>query len=162
MASVISSSFRKLGVMRFTASNTSGPNMYTPTNARSPIGSTGFSTSRTTRPSRSSATPNLRGSGTRASRICAAGRSRSNSRTKFVIPLFSRLSPRYITNGSRPMNRSLIFTACASPRGASCSIYSMRAPQCEPSPTAPRISACVSPTTMPMSWMPAATMASIP
>ena len=39
-----------------------------------------------------------------------------------AMPRFSRLSPRYITNGSSPMNGWLIFTACASPRGASCSM----------------------------------------
>ena len=50
------------------------------------------------------------------------GPSRANSSTNSVIPLFRRLSPRYITNGSRPMNGSLISTACASPRGASCSM----------------------------------------
>ena len=64
------------------------------------MGSFGFSTSRTTLPLRSSATPNICGSGTRASRICAAGFSRANSSTKCVMPLLSRLSPRYITNGS--------------------------------------------------------------
>src|SRR4029434_2751005 len=48
--------------------------------------------------------------------------SRLNSCTTCVMPLCSRLSPRYITNGSRPMNGSLILTACANPRGASCSM----------------------------------------
>ena len=47
---------------------------------------------------------------------------RRTPRRTCVIPLFSRLSPRYITNGSPPMNGSLISTACASPRGASCSM----------------------------------------
>jgi hypothetical protein len=41
-------------------------------------------------------------------------------------------------------------------------MYSIRTPHREPSPTAPRISACVSPTTMPMSRMPAAAIASMP
>ncbi len=50
------------------------------------------------------------------------GASRTNSSTNCVMPLFSRLSPRYITNGSLPMNGSLIRTACARPRGASCSM----------------------------------------
>jgi hypothetical protein len=67
-----------------------------------------------------------------------------------------------MTKGSPPMNGSLIFTACASPRGASCSMYSTRTPNRDPSPTAARISACVSPTTIPMSRMPAAAIASMP
>ena len=70
----------------------------------------------------SSATPNICGSGTGVSRICAAGCSRTNCSTNGTIPLLSRLSPRYITNGSSPMNGSLIRTACARPRGASCSM----------------------------------------
>ncbi len=60
------------------------------------------------------------------------------------------------------MKLSLIFTACARPLGASCSMYTTRTPHADPSPTAARISACVSPTTMPMSRMPASAIASIP
>ena len=119
MASVISSSLRKLGLMRLTDSKIAGLNRYTPTSARSLFGSFGFSMSRTTRPFSSSATPNICGSGTCASRICAAGRSRWNSSTNGAMPLLSRLSPRYITNGSWPRNPSLMSTACARPRGAS-------------------------------------------
>jgi hypothetical protein len=48
---------------------------------------------RTTLPSESSATPNICGSGTRASRIWAAGRSERNSSTNGPMPLLSRLSP---------------------------------------------------------------------
>jgi hypothetical protein len=148
--------------MRLTESNTAGENMYTPTSARSLFGVLGFSTRLTTRPLTSSATPNICGSGTRVNRICAAGASRVNSSTKAVIPLFSRLSPRYMTNESRPMKGSLIRTAWASPRGASCGMYVTRTPQAEPSPTAARISASVSPTTIPISLMPAATSDSMP
>ena len=57
MASVISSSPRAEGLMALADSMIDGLNMYTPTRARSLLGSGGFSTRRTTRPSSSSATP---------------------------------------------------------------------------------------------------------
>ena len=54
-------------------------------------------------------------------------------------------------------------TAWARPSGASCSMYSIATPNCEPSPAAARISPPVSGAMMiPTSRMPAAAMASIP
>ena len=69
--------FLKLGAIWFTESKISEPNMYAD-QRQVAYGSFGFSTRRTTLPLRSSATPNICGSGTRASRICAAGFSRAN------------------------------------------------------------------------------------
>jgi hypothetical protein len=78
----------------------SGPNMYTPTSARSLFGSFGFSTSgrrgrRTARRRRTSADP------ARA----PAGSARPASRVELLDEAgdasLSRLSPRYMTNGSR-------------------------------------------------------------
>ena len=78
------------------------------------------------------------------------------------MPSLSRLSPRYMTNGSSPRKASLMSTACARPSGASCGRYVTLMSNRLPSPTAASISACVSPTTMPTSVMPAARMASRP
>src|SRR5438309_190586 len=83
-------------------------------------GVVGFSTRRTTRPPASSATPNCCGFGTRARRIWAFGAVARNSSTSDVSPARSRLSPRYMTNGSPPTKASAIRTAWASPSGASC------------------------------------------
>ncbi len=71
------------------------------------------------------------------------------------MPSASRLSPRYMTNGSPRRKSSEISTACARPRGASCGTYVTSRPKREPSPTAARISACVSPTMIATSRMPA-------
>ena len=81
-----------------------------------------------------------------ASSRARAGSARSasrwwNSHTNGVMPSLIRLSPRYMTNGSPSMQRSEILTACASPSGASCSMYVTSSPKLEPSPTAARISA---------------------
>ena len=73
MASVISSSPRADGMMAFTASKIVESNMYTPTSARSEGGVFGFSMSRTTLPSRSSATPNWLGLGTACEQDLAIG-----------------------------------------------------------------------------------------
>ena len=73
MASVISSSPRGDGLMAFTASKIVASNMYTPTSARSEGGVFGFSMSRTTLPSRSSATPNWLGLGTAREQDLAVG-----------------------------------------------------------------------------------------
>ena len=71
---MISSSPRGDGSMAATASWMAGVNRYTPTSARLDGGCSGFSTSRTTWPSSSTAaTPKRWGSGTGHSRICAAG-----------------------------------------------------------------------------------------
>ena len=61
--------------------------------------SCGFSTSRTTRSPSRTATPNRSGSRTRARKICASGRVRSNSSTNRPSPSSRTLSPRYIRNG---------------------------------------------------------------
>src|SRR3989304_5965453 len=71
------------------------------------------------------------------------------------------LSPKNITKRSSPRKSRLIFTACASPSGASCGMKAMLTPQRPPSPTAARISGPVSPVTMPMWVMPASRMASM-
>ncbi len=73
-----------------------------------------------------------------------------------------RLSPRYMQKGSVPRKGSETRTACASPSGASCSMYVTETPNRLPSPTASRISWRVSPTTMPISRIPEAASASIP
>ena len=79
------------------------------------------------------------------------------------MPSRSRLSPRYITNGDVPRNGSAVSTACASPLGSSCSMYSIFSPKSVPSPTAVRISPPVSGATMiPTSTMPASAIASSP
>ena len=79
------------------------------------------------------------------------------------MPPCSRLSPRYITNGELPRNGSAVNTACASPAGSSWTMYSIRTPNCEPSPATARISSPVSGAMMmPTSVMPAAAIASMP
>ncbi len=79
------------------------------------------------------------------------------------MPPCSRLSPRYMTNGSSPRNGSAVSTACARPDGASCSTYVICTPNREPSPTASRISPPVSGAMMiPTSSMPASAIASMP
>ena len=79
------------------------------------------------------------------------------------MPPWSRLSPRYMTNGELPRNGSAVSTAWASPAGSSCTMYSIRTPNCEPSPAAARISSPVSGAMMiPTSRMPAAAIASMP
>ena len=123
----------------------------------------GFSTSRTTFPSLSSATPYCSGSGTGVSRIIASGRSSRNAVTRSPIPPWSRLSPRYITNGDSPRNGSAVSTAWASPSGASCGMYVIRTPNFDPSPAASRISSPVSGAMMiPISSIPASAIASMP
>ena len=102
------------------------------------------------------------GSATFCRRMSASGSFCSNARTNGAMPSLSRLSPRYMTNGSSPRNASLMSTACASPSGASCGRYVTASPNRLPSPTAASISARVSPTTMPTSSIPAAFMASRP
>ena len=68
-----------------------------------------------------------------------------------------------MTNDESPRNSSAVSTACASPRGASCSMYWIETPKRSPSPAAARISAPVSGAmTIPMSVMPAAASDSIP
>ncbi len=79
-----------------------------------------------------------------------------------MIPSAMTLSPRYMTKGEPSRNFSEISTACARPRGASCGMYVIRAPKREPSPRAASISGRVSPTTTPISEIPAATIASTP
>ena len=74
IASVISYSPRHDGSSVSAASRIESSNRYTPTSARSLTNSFGFSTSRTTRSSSSTATPKCSGSGTRARKICASGR----------------------------------------------------------------------------------------
>ena len=86
------------------------------------MGSFGFSTSRTTLPFSSCATPNICG-------IRHAGQQDLRGR---LLPLeladelrdalVQQVVAQYITNGSSPMKSRLILTACARPRGASCSI----------------------------------------
>ena len=79
------------------------------------------------------------------------------------MPPWSRLSPRYITNGASPRNGSAVSTACASPAGSSWTMYVISTPNCEPSPAAARISSPVSGAMMiPTSVMPAAAIASMP
>ncbi len=79
------------------------------------------------------------------------------------MPSRSRLSPRYMTNGESAKNSSAVSTACASPSGASCSMYSIDTPNREPSPAAARISPPVSGAMMiPTSEMPALAIASMP
>ena len=68
-----------------------------------------------------------------------------------------------MTNGESPRNGSPVSTACASPSGASCSMYSILIPKRDPSPAASRISPPVSGATItPTSWMPASAIASSP
>ena len=97
------------------------------------------------------------------SSIRASGSSLLKVSTSSTMPSRSRLSPRYITNGESARNGSAVSTAWARPSGASCSMYSIATPNCEPSPAAARISPPVSGAMMiPTSRMPAAAMASIP
>ena len=53
-------------------------------------------------------------------------------------------------------------TQCARPSGASCGMYTMWAPNREPSPSAAITSSRVSPTMTPISVIPADTIASMP
>ncbi len=88
--------------MALTLAKTAGVKRYTPTSARSLRGSAGFSTSRTTRPSSSSAMPYDLGSATCCRRMSASGALCSKSRTNGAMPSLRRLSPRYMTNGLSP------------------------------------------------------------
>ena len=160
IASVISSSPRHEGLSVSAASTIESSNRYTPTSARSLTNSFGFSTKRTTRSPSSTATPNRSGSRTRARKICASGRVRSNSSTNRLSPSSSTLSPRYIRNGWPATKSRAVRTACARPSGCSWGMYVTESPHGEPSPTAARISSRVSPTTIPTSMMPASRMAS--
>ena len=122
MASVISSSLRKLGLIRLTDSNTSWPNMYTPTSARSLVGSFGFSTSRTTRPPCE----------LRDAEHLRIGHAREQDLRGRLLALELLDEPRDAVleqvvaqvHHERVVaeNDSLISTACARPRGASCSM----------------------------------------
>ena len=79
------------------------------------------------------------------------------------MPPCSRLSPRYMTNGSLPRNGSAVRTACARPAGSSWTMYVISTPNREPSPAAARISSPVSGAMMiPTSVMPAFAIASMP
>ncbi len=79
------------------------------------------------------------------------------------MPPCSRLSPRYMTNGSVPRNGSAVSTACARPAGSSWTMKVIFTPNCSPSPTVSRISSPVSGAMMiPISSIPASAIAWIP
>ena len=77
------------------------------------------------------------------------------------MPWAIRLSPRYMTKLSPARKSRAMPTAWASPSGASCGMKVTFASNFEPSPTAARTSSAVSPTMIPMSWMPAWVSASM-
>ena len=83
-------------------------------------GSRGFSTRRTTRSPSSTATPKRSGSGTRARKICASGRVRSNSCTNRREPLEQHVVAQVHQErlALRRTSRA-VSTACARPSGAS-------------------------------------------
>ena len=119
-ASVISSSPRADGWMARTASWIRGPNRYTPTNARSEGGCSGFSTRAVIAPpGPSSATPKAEGSSTLASSSRAVAPRPSKPATTASRGSSNMLSPRYMANGSSPRNGSATSTAWARPSGAS-------------------------------------------
>ena len=86
---------------------------------------------------------------------------RWNSSTSVPIPWAIRLSPRYMTKLSPARKSRAMPTAWARPSGASWAMKVTSASNFDPSPTAARTSSAVSPTMIPMSWIPAWVSASI-
>ena len=84
-------------------------------------GSSGFSTTRTSRSPANSATPNARASGTCFIRMPASASDAPNACTCETMPRVRKLSPRNATNGASPIASRASPIACAMPPGVACS-----------------------------------------